>query len=100
MYLSQSLLFISHKKFSLLQLLLLSLILLVVSSLIPPYTSPNSFSMLPMKSEGSSCPKGKENVVDEPPAEGEKGEKAPHSESNHSEEEEATCDPIASTLSL
>ena len=45
-----------------------------------------------VKSSGSSHRKGKE-VVYNPPIEQETGEEAVYSESNHSDEEEARCDP-------
>ena len=48
--------------------------------------------MAPVKSLGSSCRKGKKAVYD-PPVEQETGEEAVYSESDHSDEEEAWCDP-------
>ena len=44
--------------------------------------------MLPAKGEGFSHRKGKEAIVDEPLAKGEKGKEAPHFELNYSEDEE------------
>ena len=53
----------------------------------------NLLFKLPVKGEGFSRFKGKKVVVDEPPMEAEKGEEAPHSKSDHSEEEEVGHDP-------
>ena len=52
----------------------------------------NSHAMALMKSSGSSRHKRKEAVYN-PPIEQETGEEAVYSESDHSDEEEARCDP-------
>ena len=48
--------------------------------------------MAPVKSSGSSRRKGKEAIYD-PPLEQEMGEEAVYPKSDHSDEEEARCDP-------
>ena len=48
--------------------------------------------MAPVKSSGSSRRKGKEAIYD-PPLEQEMGEEAVYPKSDHSDEEEAPCDP-------
>ena len=55
--------------------------------LYPLPLSLNPSTTLSAKGEGSSCPKGKEVATYDPPITA-VGGKAPHSESNHSEEEE------------
>lgn len=54
--------------------------------------------MSPAKGEGSSCHKGKKVVPGKPPTEAAKGEEAPYSESNHSEEEEVHRNPNSKCL--
>ena len=55
--------------------------------LYPLPLSLNPSTTLPVKGEGSSCPKGKEVATYDPPVKV-VGEEAPHSELNHSKEEE------------
>ena len=54
-----------------------------------PFTLFNPIFMLLAKGKGFSRRKG-EAIVDEPLAKGEKGEEAPHSKSNHFEDEEVS----------
>ena len=49
--------------------------------------------MSPIKSEGSSCRKGKEPVVENPPPEGEGDEEATPSKLSHSKAEGVARDP-------
>ena len=63
---------------------------ILLQSLLLPF---NPSYMLPVKSEGSSRRKGKEAIVDKPLVEAEKGEEAPYSKLDRSEEEEVSRDP-------
>ena len=63
---------------------------ILLHSLLLPF---NPSCILPVKSEGSSRSKGKEAIVDKPLVEAEKGEEAPYSKSDRSEEEEVSRDP-------